>query len=271
MDIISGMKKKPVIIVMLALVVMFFYLHLYPKMLLTTSTASHVNGAELDASTSNLKMSVRQPDVVVEKSQSITASKKEEVVWVGDPAQQQQMLKWSESRGWYDNGNNRDDYKTYSRDTLEQFANNGDLHALTLLVKGSRGIERKNLQTKAAVYGSTFALIGLMRTVLPSNVSSEIISNDQRHAMVLEGAAYAKVAEMRGELWPTFDDHLKDIEDHYYKKPLTDEDRQAIITIANNIYADLESQRMALGLGKFDNTYPPLVGAYYKAMGVFRE
>ena len=272
MSFINGIKKRPVVIALMALTILGFYLSVHFKSILSPP---HVNqeygvdsvGLALSQHSEGLPVSQEASKV---KPQAINSGNEKDVIWIGDAAQNDERLAWLAARGWYDvSNNNKDDYKTYSKEALEQLANNGDLKALTLLVKGTGGSERKNLETKAAVYGSTFALVGLIRATLP--LSAEVLSSEQKKARILEGAAYAKVAEMRGDLWPTYEDHLKEIEDGTYKEKFTDEDRQAIDAIANDIYADLESQRMALGLGKFDNSYPPLIRAYYKSIGVLPE
>jgi hypothetical protein len=189
--------------------------------------------------------------------------------WNRSPAQIAALTEWKEQRGWYDTSEaTQDDYKTYSSDALKRFADEGDLRALHLLVRRSHGSEeRKKLLVKAAMYGSTFALAGLNIEVLETSDVAANMSDEQKRAMMVEALSYVAVAKKRGELTYADSEKAETLEERYNVK-LSDTDKQKIESRAEEIYSDLETQRIALGLGKFDNSIPPVVMSFYKFMGV---
>lgn len=189
--------------------------------------------------------------------------------WNRSPAQIAALTEWKEQRGWYDTSDaNQDDYKTYSTDALKRLADEGDLRALHLLFRRSDNLEeQKQILVKAAVYGSTFALAGLNNSELAFGDVAANMSDDQKRAMIVEALSYVAVARIRGELEYADSEQSETLEERYSVK-LSDTDKQKIELRAEEIYSDLETQRIALGLGKFDNSIPPVVMSFYKFMGV---
>lgn len=84
-----------------------------------------------------------------------------ELIWKpGDPVLMAQLREWRETRGWFEvmGGEVVDDYKSYSREALLQLADGGDIRALQLLALRASATEYKSLLSRAAAYGSIFAL-----------------------------------------------------------------------------------------------------------------
>jgi hypothetical protein len=188
---------------------------------------------------------------------------------VQESAQVDEVLSWQAARGWYDTSNETsDDYKTYSEEVLKQLADNGDIKALHLLARWAPLDESSRLLTKAAVRGSTFALFGLSNHV---DTGGELVPKkmpeDKRRLALKEAAAYIQVAAMRGDLMNAKFQGISSLEFRYDMK-LTDQDLEQVKNRAQEIYDSLESERIALGLGKFDNSIPPAIKVYFRASGV---
>jgi len=188
---------------------------------------------------------------------------------VQESAQLDEVLSWKAARGWYDTSNDTaDDYKTYSEEILKQLADNGDIKALHLLARWAPLDESSRLLTKAAIHGSTFALVGLSNRVDTDGVLVEKkIPEDKRRPILIEAAAYRQVAAMRGDLMVAKFQGISFLESVYDMK-LTNLDLEQVNSRAREIYDSLESERIALGLGKFDNSIPPAIKVYYRASGV---
>lgn len=180
-----------------------------------------------------------------------------------------EVLSWQAARGWYDTSNETaDDYKTYSEEVLKQLADNGDLKALHLLARWAPLDESRALLTKAAIHGSTFALFGLSNRVdTGGELVEKKIPEDKRRPILIEAAAYIHVAAMRGDLKSAKFQGISSLESIYDMK-LTDQDIEQVKSRAQEIYDSLESERIALGLGKFDNSIPPTIKADFRASGV---
>ena len=180
-----------------------------------------------------------------------------------------QMLKkyyaWGISHGYGQFLNLNSEYKTYDEHTLKVLADSGDLEALGIL--GDRALKNNDVKLarqyneQAAIRGSTLALVILNPGgPLWSSVSVEeertyYANEAERTKDYYETLAYGKVAALRGDL------RQNNIRNGYKVKSrklvITDEDETAINQRAQEIYNDLESKRLALGLGKFDNTPIP--------------
>lgn len=195
----------------------------------------------------------------------------EDIVWKATPEQIAEVRKWRESRGWYDTSQeNQDDYKSYSRDMLEQLAYTGDLKALHLLSKEMLEPEKKVLLSKAIMYGSTYAIVAMKYVEMPAyNLTGQWPADEERKKDVINAAVYPALAKMRGEVDDNPEHEFPELEEKYSVR-FTEEDRQLIQKKAEKLYADLENQREQLGLGKFDNTVPPLAQAFYKSQGLLK-
>jgi hypothetical protein len=112
--------------------------------------------------------------------------------------------KWLISRG-YTNFIDNDEYKSYSKDTLEKLSNSGDIRAMDrlakMLEKTGDSEKAKSIYKKAAVYGSTSALGDLSTWAATESMAAELVANDSKaaKAYVIESMAYLKAASLRGD------------------------------------------------------------------------
>lgn len=192
-----------------------------------------------------------------------TTSSNSEIVWLGTEEQIAELDEWQISRGWFDTSNaNQDDYKTYSKEALEELAKNGDIKALHLLEKSASLSESKDLMLKAAVYGSTRAFANLINiaTTEYSGSPTEIEAKET----LINIAVFSTLAQMRSDFLLPLENEVLRFEKKY-AVTLDDADLQLVAEKSSALYNDLERQREQLGLGKFDNSIPPVVQAYYKA------
>lgn len=160
-------------------------------------------------------------------------------------------------------------YESYDTGTLETLANNGDVRAMLQLARryaeefiakgdADKGLELRNeLYFKAAVYGSTGALLQLG---LAANTGS-LKSSKKGRELALEPLAYYEVAAMRGDRLAK--SRLSDLSIKENDLILNDADYAYIETRAEEIYQDLQRQRHDLGLGEFDNEIPEPVVRYF--------
>lgn len=84
----------------------------------------------------------------------------------------------------------------------------------------------------------------------------------------MEAISYIEVAQIRGDI-SAGDSYRQALEMDYGITPSGDELVQ-VLERAEEIYKNLESQRVALGLGKFDNSIPPIAEAYYRYQGFIK-
>ena len=217
---------------------------------------------------SNAKIEISVAENPGDNTSKAFGTNNQEVEWIGDQAQLDEVARWKASRGWYDTSDeNQDDYKTYTEDTLKQLAENGDLKALHLLAKWAPEDTSKRLLVKAAVYGSTFALINLKNHVVAHSGITKEMPEDSKRPVLIEAAAYLVVAAMRGDLLHSKYMGIGSLESRYNMK-FNDDDLKLAVNRAQQIYNSLESERIALGLGQFDNSIPPVVKARFKYSGI---
>lgn len=160
-------------------------------------------------------------------------------------------------------------YESYDTGTLENLANSGDVRAMLQLARryaeefiakgdADKGFELRNeLYFKAAVYGSTGALLQLG---LAANTGS-LKSSKKGRELALEPLAYYEVAAMRGDRLAKL--RLSDLSIQGNDLILNDADYTYIETRAEEIYQDFQRQRHDLGLGEFDNEIPEPVVRYF--------
>lgn len=207
------------------------------------------------------------PSLVKVSSNLANQDNVEQVKWIGGDATQIEVLqRWQAERGWYKllNMEGSTDYETYSTETLKQLAEDGSLQALHQLAKGIDLTQSKHYLDKAAVLGSTLAFTEMSEKILIYADISRGTPRDIKMPVVIEALAYNEVSALRGDL-AAWDMQYRQIE-MLYDVTLTPVDKQLIHERATKIYQDLEAQRISLGLGAFDNTVPPIVKAYQKAM-----
>lgn len=224
-----------------------------------------------DTSVSQKKINSNQSFNNVDHKMGDTTTSSEEIVWEATPEQIAELRKWKASRGWYDTSQaNQDDYKSYSREVLKQLADSGDLNALHMLNRGAPIPEKKALLTKAIMYGSTFAIVIMTDVEMPEyHLMGQQPTDEEIKKDVINAAVYPVLAKMRGELDYTPESEFPKLEKEFAVQ-LSDADRKLIEEKAAKLYAELESQREQLGLGKFDNTIPPIAQAYYRSNGVLK-
>jgi hypothetical protein len=185
----------------------------------------------------------------------------------GDKAQLEQLLRWKADRGWFDllseDFNGAPDYRNYPKDVLEKLASEGDLRALhTLARKPMRTVERRGILTKAATYGSTFALIQIANGITTQKDFMPNPTEENKRLAIMDALAYVEVVKMRGEIIASKENAIT-IRDVYHFVP-TEGERQLIQEKAQVIYNDLNSKRKELGLDEFDNSVPPIVEAHQR-------
>lgn len=207
---------------------------------------------------------------VVDNLAPNTSEKSNNLEWNPDDSQlKSQLNSWYESRGWYEtiDSNTTDDYRTYTKETLQQLANDGDIRALQLLASRASKSEFEPLLTKAAIHGSVFAFSMFSNAIMSHSGITEHSNRLEKLPLIIEAAAYGEVAKMRGNFLISGDSDITYLENTYGIN-LTTKEKKTVLARAQEIYTNLESQRINLGLGKFDNSIPPVVQAYYRAMGV---
>lgn len=180
-----------------------------------------------------------------------------------DQAAQAQVTEWLVSRGWHSmyGLDVQDDYDAYSPEVLQTLAEQGDIRAIHKVASRAPAAEQNRLLTKAAVYGSTLAFSELATGVLVDSGIKADSRESEKKSAVVTAMAYLEVAKIRGDSTASI---LKFVDpEARYRLTLTDVDKQQISQEAQRIYADLEQQRISLGLGEFDNTVPPVVHAYF--------
>jgi len=264
------MKLKPVFLIgIFVLIFSAFYIIKQGSIFTVKAGNSMLSNQNILVPTGEAKFfSLKNRDSTIIHNTTTTADNPDKIVWIpGDKAQIEQVTSWLASRGWYDMSiGSQDDYKTYSKDTLEQLAENGDIKALQILAKNAGSSESIILLSKAAVYGSVFALSDLANTVIAFDQLDATAPEIEKKKVMIEAAAYGVVAARRGDFEPTPVSQIEYLERRYNVK-LNEMDQLAISKRSDEIYSQLESQRIALGLGKFDNTIPPTVQAFYRYIG----
>lgn len=185
----------------------------------------------------------------------------------GDKAQLEQLFRWKAEHGWFDllseDFNGAPDYRNYSQDVLEKLAVEGDLRALhTLARKPMPTVERKGILTKAATYGSTFALIQIANGITSQKDFIPNPTEENKRLAIVDALAYVEVVKMRGDTTEG-KEKATIIQNVYHFEPSESENR-LIQEKAQSIYNDLNSKRRELGLDEFDNSVPPLIEAYHR-------
>ncbi|HTF97129.1 MAG TPA: hypothetical protein VL995_13420 [Cellvibrio sp.] len=181
--------------------------------------------------------------------------------WTGSVEQRQVLNSWAQGRGQLSSSVQGDDYDTYDNMALQSLAeNNHDVKAMTILgvrLRGAEGIRWLNL---AAVYGSSYALVcaSAISTAVSPSASEEV-----KRAGLIDALTYKTVAEIRGDFYSSRSANMDHFETQLGVR-LTDEDKALAEKKARPLYDELEAQRIQLGLGKFDNSVPPAVEAYYR-------
>ncbi|HTF97128.1 MAG TPA: hypothetical protein VL995_13415 [Cellvibrio sp.] len=181
--------------------------------------------------------------------------------WTNSIEQMQELNLWAQERGKVSFPVQGDDYDTYDNMTLQSLAeNNHDVKAMTILGVKLRGDTGLHWLRLAAIYDSSYALTwaGSISTAVSLSAPEEV-----KRAGLIDALTYKKVAEIRGDFYSSRGINMDHFETQLRVR-LTDEDKALAEKKARPLYDELESQRIQLGLGKFDNSVPPAVEAYYR-------
>ena len=266
-------KQLSLYLILLAIAIAcacFFYLKNYTFLFDEKMNKSeHLHTLANAENSTNFKSEI-SPTKTPDNLTKNTPGKSNSLEWnPDDPQLKAQLNSWYESRGWFEtiDSNTTDDYRTYTKETLQQLANDGDIRALQLLASRASKSEFEPLLTKAAIHGSVFAFSMFSNAIMSHGGITEHSNRLEKLPLIIEAAAYGEVAKMRGNFLISGDSDIAYLESTYGIN-LTAEENQTVLTRAREIYTSLESQRINMGLGKFDNTIPPIVQAYYRAMGV---
>lgn len=163
---------------------------------------------------------------------------------------------WRLSRGYADEST-KNNYDTYSGETLALLMKQNDIFATQTLAKSQYEKERdgkldfiktKALYYRAAAQGSTYALDELSSLDAQlSNVYQES-SPALAYKYSLDARAWAEVKKMRGDTFSSIAG-AKIIPETFAETELIEIREQA-----KHLFDDLSAQRQQLNLGEFDNT-----------------
>lgn len=215
---------------------------------------------------------VRNPVSVVSNSKNIPSpnvpslktSENGSVTWVDSEEQKNELELWALSRGKV-SFTYTDTYDSYDKVTLEALArNNHDVKAMTKLGTNIPGDEGRKWLNMAAIYGSSFALA--MAGVYASGIHPTE-SEGIKKAALIDSLVYKKVAELRNDYYSGRFVSV-DLYEAKLGLVLSDQDKSEAEERSHLLYDALEVQRIQLGLGKFDNSVPVLVEAFYKETGL---
>lgn len=182
------------------------------------------------------------------------------VEWNFTDDQKREVRAWARSRGSVTIGSDPE-YYSYNREILRALAENSqDVKAMSVLAQMSVPVERLKWYRLAAVYGSSDALAG---AALAAFANDSGAPEALKRAQLIESLAYLKVAELRNDFLAGRGVDIDELQNQAGVR-LTQEDKAAAEQMAQPLYDELEAQRIQLGLGKFDNSVPPVVEAYYR-------
>lgn len=184
---------------------------------------------------------------------------------MGNAAEAEIVNKWLIAHG--DPSLTPVEYKNYSIETLQKLSDGGDIYAMQLLADKVKYLTRngkteaKALLMRAAAYGSTNALN--MQSINEMHLILDADNEAEKKSLVIDNLVYIKAAALRGDLT------------HYYRDmtfpstkrfgvALTETDVKEINDRAAALIDELQKQRLALGLGEFDNSQSPEVKRYFE-------
>lgn len=177
----------------------------------------------------------------------ILINETEDIPWL-----EHESTQWKRTRGYFKKPD-YDLYASYDHDTLRQLAREGDLLALDIwakiLKKQKRSIHFLKTQIFAATHGSTKALTDIVNSYQARSWQSNI-SEHGKHEHIKTMLIYAEMAAMRND----FNGILTSLMEMNQKNiVLSANDLKEITAAAEESYANLEKQRLNLGLNEFEN------------------
>ncbi|HEY0892157.1 MAG TPA: hypothetical protein VGE32_03800 [Cellvibrio sp.] len=186
---------------------------------------------------------------------------------MGDAATAEKIKSWFAARGNYSffGPDSLSDYQGYDMETLTRLSDTGDIKAMHVLAdRANNFLELKSILMKAAVHGSTEALIqlGSLNENDEGNIGEK--PPEVQKAKILTALSYYEVAQMRGDWWGNIAAGKSLTE--RYSVNLTEQDMELIKNLSEKIYQDLAVKRSGLGLGEFDNSVPDSVIKFYEEM-----
>jgi hypothetical protein len=198
-------------------------------------------------------------------AQSLKFSEASPIVWSDSEDQKNELELWYVSRGKV-NSTYAETYDSYDKATLEAMAlNNHDVTAMTYLGRRALNMEEmRKWYNMAAIYGSSFAL---MLASSKSAGISQAEPEDIKRAALTDALMYKKVAELRND-YRSSRGAAMDLYESSLGLTLNEQDKVIAEEKSHQLYSALEAQRVELGLGKFDNSVPPLVEAFYIEVGL---
>lgn len=190
-------------------------------------------------------------------------------VWnpMGDAASSAEIKKWFSDRGNYSfyGPEVLSDYQGYDIETLKRLGDSGDIKALHTMADRANNFEELKLNLwKAAIYGSTSALIQLGASYENNDGSIYNFPIEKQREKILEILSYYEVAQMRGDWWGNITNGPSLID--RFQVELSENDRQIVKKGAEQIYNNLQNRRTEMGLGEFDNSVPDSVIKFYEEM-----
>ncbi len=199
----------------------------------------------------------------VSRSSGAEASEKPNALWHSRAALEE-VNRWKESRGYYSPAD-LEMYESYSPDTIETLAKEGDIKAIYALVDlkiaaGASQEEIVNTYLDAAALGSSQALAwaGLFATPNPKLSKYQGADGEQLYKQeMLEALSIYQAALMRGDR-----EVLEYANEARSKVNLNPSDDEYIDKRGQEIYSKLEDIRKSRGLGAFDDSVPPVVKSY---------
>lgn len=264
--LIMKLRKNIIWIALVAIASIFFSVFVNKLVIQNSVQEQVVSDAEISSDSGAQK--IVQVPLENPSENIVNPSRMVPMEWrPGDKAQLEQLLRWKADRGWFDllseDFNGAPDYRNYPNDALEKLAEEGDLRALhTLARQPIKTEEYIEILTKAATYGSTYALIQIANGI---TTQKEFIPNpteENKRLAIIDALAYVEVVKMRGDITAS-KEHAMTIQNAYHFVP-SEGESQLIQEKAQVIYNDLNSKRKELGLEEFDNSVPPLIESYHR-------
>ncbi len=182
---------------------------------------------------------------------------------IGNTQEKAEIDKWFNDGGY--SIERKDEYADYSEDILRQLAEGGDFRAMNhyawkLLRKPGELDAARHWFNNAIVHGSLAAFDDIA-IITETRVMEKADTPEQMHQAALESLSWYEAAALRGNKRSGYYHSPGFIRRHSIQ--LTPEDVAWITVRAQAIYQDFAEQRIAAGLGEFDNTVPPVVQGFY--------
>lgn len=182
----------------------------------------------------------------------------------GTPAEAEIVRRWEASRGRFDE-ETLNDYAGYDLETLNSLAKSGDVKAMIALARlyvseqysAEYGVKYSMpLLKTAAIHGSSYA----MELYAIQYEAEHFVNGTNDRAALLESLSWSNAAALRGDIYPnnsaTLELRRKNIQ-------LNTEEIQSVWKRSEEIYQQLLTERMAMGLGGFDDSVPAEVQKYF--------